>query len=71
MDHAVHKALNRSRVVLMGPGASRSSILRGLPDVSEGSEEMDVVTVLSREKAAMYADRAGHAGRSVATVGIL
>jgi hypothetical protein len=49
---APDKALNRIRVALMGPGASRSSSLRGFVDVSDGSGEVDVLKMFSRAGAA-------------------
>src|ERR1700730_11136141 len=60
-DHAVHKALNRIRGVSMGPGASRSSILRGLPGALDGSGWVDVLKVFSRADA-MMRQAAGCAG---------
>jgi hypothetical protein len=45
---AIHKALNRIRAVLMGPRASRSSILRGFADALDGSGGVDVLKVFSR-----------------------
>jgi hypothetical protein len=47
-DHAVHKALNPIRPVQMGPGASRSSSLRGFLDALDGLDDMDVATMLPR-----------------------
>ena len=46
-DHSVHKALNRIRPPLMGPGASNPSSLRALLDASEEFGEVDVLKVFS------------------------
>ncbi len=49
-DYAVHKALNRIRGVLMGPGVSRLSSLLGFAGALDGLGRVDVVTVLSRRR---------------------
>jgi hypothetical protein len=44
----VHKALNWILGVLISPGASRSSSLPGFLEASDGSGEVDVLEVFSR-----------------------